>query len=304
MQRHDEDEITPRLKEAKRRRAHVGAHASGNEQPLSAGSYAIVALISGLIGLALLVFYIYKVPALVESVQSRVFYILLFPWALACAAFLFGTMRSYARYKQKHLGSALELGGPVVLFFLVLWGGFRLVPQPPVFFDLTVRANSGDPIGSLITSGKVWIELGRERKADFFDEKGEANFKDVPSKFEGEIVRLLPEVEGYEKQWQQQRIDGNHVLNISLVRAKLLLKGIIKPRPRDPKRVKITVDGQGGAVMPDEFGRFDFPVEGKPGDHIRLKVHLDTEPEPIYDDYQTLPGPVTLMIDPHRSDPQ
>ncbi len=281
---------------AKRRRTQA-VHEVVNEQPLSAGSYAIVALISGLIGIALLVFYVREVPTLVQSgIQSQIFYILLFPWALACAAFLFGAMRSYARYRQKHLGSVLELGGPVVLFSLVLWGGFKLVPPLPTFFDLTVRAHSADDTVPRVTSGTVWIELDSVRRPASFDASGEANFKDVPSIFKGQFVRLLPEVEGYEEKWQRQKI-YNNVLDIPLVcapRPQLRLRGIIDPPPPDPKKVKITVDGQDGMAIPDDLGRFALLVDGRPGDRVRMKAYFRTQR--IYDDYQTLPGPVTLVI--------
>src|SRR5436305_1974877 len=137
-----------------KRRPRKASSNPENDQPLSAGSYAIVALVSGLIGIGLLVFYVREVPALAQSEnENKTFYILLFPWALACSSFLFGTMRSYARYSHKKLGSALEVSGPAVLFFLVLIGGFKLVPQPPEFFDLTVRAHSADGVDPVITSG-------------------------------------------------------------------------------------------------------------------------------------------------------
>src|SRR5690242_16449856 len=45
---------------------------------------------------------------------------------LCAAAFLFGALRSYAHYKaQTHIG-VLELGGPVVVFVLVVLIGIRL----------------------------------------------------------------------------------------------------------------------------------------------------------------------------------
>ena len=114
-------------------------------QPLSAKNYVIVALLGLIFAAGFTLFYVYRVPKLVESgVQGQVFYLLLIPWALSCAAFLFGAMKSYARFTHKHLGNFLELGGPVVLFCLVLVGGFKLVPPAPETFDLAVRAHSKD----------------------------------------------------------------------------------------------------------------------------------------------------------------
>ncbi len=44
-------------------------------------------------------------------------------------AFLFGAMRSYATYSGKVLGGLLELGGPVVVFAMVMIGGYWLIPN-------------------------------------------------------------------------------------------------------------------------------------------------------------------------------
>src|SRR5262245_57607665 len=86
------------------------------KQQLSAMAYAVIALLGLVFALGFTYFYIQKVPTLVESgAQGQIFYLLLLPWALSCAAFLFGALRSYALLTYKHLGTLLELGGPVVL---------------------------------------------------------------------------------------------------------------------------------------------------------------------------------------------
>src|SRR6478735_12272429 len=96
----------------------------GSAQPLSAMSYVIIALVGLILAAGFTVFYIYKVPELIKSgVEGKIFYLLLIPWALASAAFLFGAMKSYASLSYKQLPNLLELGGPVVLFCLVLVGG-------------------------------------------------------------------------------------------------------------------------------------------------------------------------------------
>ena len=97
----------------------------------------MIALVGFLFAIAFTFFYVYQVPKLVEGgAQGQIFYLLLIPWALSSAAFLFGAMRSFANFTHRRLGGFLELGGPVVLFCLVLVGGFKLVPPPPETFDL------------------------------------------------------------------------------------------------------------------------------------------------------------------------
>jgi len=57
------------------------------QEGLSAFGYAVTALVGLLFAIGLLLFYVYQVPRMVQSgVQNQVFYILLLPWGLACAA--------------------------------------------------------------------------------------------------------------------------------------------------------------------------------------------------------------------------
>ncbi len=262
-------------------------------QPLSAKHYLIVALLGLVLATGFTLFYVYRVPRLVENgVQDRVFYLLLIPWAIFSAAFLFGAMRSYARFAHKHLGNLLELGGPVVLFCLVVVGGFKLVPPAPETFDLAVRAHSTE--SPLITSGQITLDLPGLPHANIGPD-GEANFKGISVRFKGARIKVLAHVDGYEEKWLMPKLEGN-VLNVDLDRAHpiTVLSGSLNPPPGPGKIIKILVAGQEGETSPDEFGRFKLSVNGKAGDRIRLKVYNGREL--IYDDYQELPGPVTLSL--------
>jgi hypothetical protein len=233
---------------------------------------------------------------IVYGVQGQVFYLLLIPWALSCAAFLFGAMKSYARLTYKHVGNFLELGGPVVLFFLVLLGGFRLVPPAPETFDLAVRAHSKD--SPLLTSGQITLDLPGLPHADIGPD-GEANFKGISARLRGTPIRVLAHVDGYEQKWLVPNVKGN-VFDVELDTAHpiTVLRGSLVPPPGTAETIKILVDGQEGETSPDEIGRFKLDVSGKAGDRIRLRVYNGEKL--VYDDYQVLPGPVTLNLQKGR----
>ncbi len=266
-------------------------------QPLSALAYAVIALAGLAIGIGLLFFYVYQVPKLIESgAQNQIFYLLLIPWALACAAFLFGAMKSFARFTNQHLGSYLELGGPVVLFCLVVVGGFKLVPAAPQTFDLTVRPHSADGLNPIITSGKITIDLDTDRRTESIGANGEADFKGIPPRFQGATLKILPQVEGYEEKWVRHKLHGN-VLELPLERATqpmTHLTGYVVPPPANWKELRVVVEGQTAEGQVDELGRFGIDVNGKDGDRVRLRIY--TGQEIVYDDYQVLPGPVTLKL--------
>lgn len=91
------------------------------KQHMSPMAYAIISAVSLIIGIGLLMLYTFKAKNLAnQDINNTIFYFLLFPMGFSAAAFLFGAMRSYARYSGKQFSGYLELGGPVVLFLLVV----------------------------------------------------------------------------------------------------------------------------------------------------------------------------------------
>jgi len=243
-------------------------------KPLSGLTYAVIAFVAGALGVGLLLFYVYQVPKLIASgLQDQVFYVLLIPWGLTCAGFLFGVMRSYARFSYKHLGSAIELGGPVVLFCLVVVGGFKLVPPAPETFDLAVRAHSADT--PLITSGQVTLEQPGLPHANI-GQDGEANFKGVSAKLKGTAIRVLPKVEGYEEKWLTPTVDGN-ILTVELERVHptFVQNATLVPPPVKGKTFQIRVDGQRINATLDELGGFTFTANRKAGDRVLVEVFVD-----------------------------
>lgn len=266
-------------------------------KPLSGWSYALIALVAGLLGVGLLLFYVYQVPKLVASgVQNQVFYILLIPWGLTSAVFLFGIMRSYARFTYKHVGNALELGGPVVLFCLVVVGGFKLVPPAAETFDLAVRAHSAD--NPLITSGEITLDLPGLPHANI-GQDGEANFKGISPKLKGKAMKILPKVEGYEEKWLIPEVDGN-VLTVELEKEHptFVQKATLVPPPVKGKTIQIRVDGQKIDADFDELGGFTFTATRKVGDRISVEVFVNQEV--ASSGYYVLGS---LPIDIHWTDP-
>ena len=118
---------------------------------------------------------------------------------------------------------------------------------------------------------------------------------DLP-RFQGATIRILPQVQGYEEQWQRHKLHGN-VLELPLVLASepvTHLVGSIVPPPANWKELRVIVDGQTSEGKVDELGRFGLDVNGKDGDRVRLKIYAGQEI--VYDDFQVLPGPVTLKV--------
>lgn len=247
-------------------------------------------------GIGLLVFYLYRINTLPPGAQNQVYYVVLLFAATACAIALFTGLGSSATITYKRYGIAVRLGGAAALFALIVYGGFKLVPSGPDTLDLTVRAHSADGKDPIITSGKVTVDLDNDRRTQPFGANGEADFKGIPARFSNRPIRVLPEVDGYEGKWQASPIhDG--VIDVALNRlppsVAKLMGSIVNP-PANLKKIRILIDGQDAVGSLKEFGRFEIPVNGKDGDRVRVKVYDGDKL--VYDDYQTLPGPVTLLI--------
>jgi hypothetical protein len=266
---------------------------------MSAIAYAVISLVGLLFAIGLLMFYVYQVPRMAQSgVQNQVFYILLLPWGLCCAAFLFGAMRSIARFTHKKMGSGLELGGPVVLFCLVVGGGFKLVPSAAESFDLTVRPHSAAE--AIISTGKIMIDLGTDRRSENVASNGEANFKGIPAKFKTAPVKVLAQIDDrkYKQQWQEYKLSGS-MLDLPLepaAEAKSHLSGTIIPPPEDWAKLRVTVEGQAAEAKVDELGRFDVSVSGRDNDEVHLLIYSGQKL--VASEFAHIPGPMSIRLHP------
>ena len=72
------------------------------------------------------------------------------------------------------------------------------------------------------------------------------------------------------------------------------LLGSVVPVPNAGRPLKVVVDGERGEGVTNELGRFAFPVKGRDGDTVRLKIYADGTL--LYDDYAMLPGPLTISL--------
>ena len=175
--------------------------------------YALIALASFLCGIGVLGLMLWKAEALTKlGLIGNLYYIVLLPLGLCAAVFLFGVVRSFARYKGEQYGGTLELGGPIVAFVLVVGGGFVLVPKPPSTFPLTVYVHGEAGRNDLVlrNSGRVFVDLDGDRQSRSIGENGEAYFPAIPDRFRGQEVPIWVDAKGFESTVanQKERVDG------------------------------------------------------------------------------------------------
>jgi hypothetical protein len=191
--------------------------------------FAVLALIAFSIGIGVLFMLLKHAELLVRlGLIGNFYYVVLLALGLSAAAFLFGAMQSYAKYNGKVLGGALELGGPVVCFFLVVILGFYLLPRTDKL-DLRVYVHRATGEQDIVREGVVWADLPSARREESINVKGEANFEGVPASDKGKSFRIWIESDDFTGS-KTVTVDGNAVylpvtLTLRTLQGRLLVDG-------------------------------------------------------------------------------
>jgi hypothetical protein len=188
------------------------------------------------------------------------------------AAFLFGALRSYARYRGKQFGGVLELGGPVVAFVIVLILGFWL-PAPASNFPLTVYVHgAGGPQDLVLRgSGYIILDIGGDRRKRPIGNDGEALFPEVPANFRGQEVLVALDAHGYElaDPHQKAHLTGSSVY-VAVRKEPGRLRGYVQDDEGKPLAgVSIAVAGL--TTSSDAAGYFELAI---PGDTLQPSMTL------------------------------
>ena len=248
--------------------------ASSQERLKEIGIYAVISLVSFLCGAGILGLMIWKADLLARlGLTGNLFYIVLLPMGLAAAGFLFGVVRSYARYSDKQLGGIFELGGPIVAFLLVVILGFVLV-KPVKTFPLTVYVHGqGGPQDLVLrNSGDVLLDLGLDRRRQPIGSDGQAYFPSIPATFRGQEVPIGVQSDGFEANDpnRKYRLDGGSVY-LPVQRKAGHLSGRVQDENGKPLS-GATIHVAGLSTTTDSAGHFEFII---PGGRLQPALDLD-----------------------------
>lgn len=218
------------------------------------------------------------------GIIGNIYYIILIPLGFSSAAFLAGAMKSYASFQSNASVTygKLQLTGPIVIFALVVGGGF-IMPNlsKKETFPIKIRVSSSDKATNLFNQGRLFLYIGQERKSAEIHE-GEAKFENIPEAYKNKNVKLIPDINNY------QLADSNDILlagnenyiDIILVRTKQSLvtqiRGSIMSKDNVPVRNAFINFGSGLATgYTDENGDFKISVPLSSGEKVLLKVTVN-----------------------------
>jgi hypothetical protein len=181
----------------------------GGPPPLESGSpqrpwdeivrYAVISLVCFLCAVGILALILWKGDQLIAwGLTGNLYYLVLLLTGLAAAGFLFGVLHSYASYRGQQLGGMLELSGPIVVFLLVVIGGFWLVPSVATF-PLTVYVQGEDGPSDVVLedSGYVVLDLAGDRRRQPIGAEGQAYFPAIPATFRSQEVPIWVDSDAY-----------------------------------------------------------------------------------------------------------
>jgi len=244
------------------------------------------------------------------GIVGNIYYIILIPLGFSSAAFLAGAMKSYASFQSNGTMTygKLQLTGPVVIFALVVGGGF-ILPNltKKETFPAKVRVMSSDKATNQFNQGRIFLYIGQERKsADIHD--GEAKFENIPEAYKNKKVKILTDIDNY------QLADSNDVIipenenyfDIHLVRTKLSMvtqvRGSIMNEESAPLRNAFLNFGSGLATgYTNQNGDFVLTVPLPSGEKVLLKVSVDniTRFNETVTLSQTIPINLILKLKPY-----
>jgi hypothetical protein len=230
-------------------------------------------------------------------IPNSLYFVILIPLGLTAAAFLFGAMRSHAKFSGKMSYGTLELAGPVVVFGLVVLGGLFLA-NPVTTFALTVRVFGPGGQADIIRRGTVTADLGPRRDSRPINGEGEVIFADIPAALVGQPIRLLPDVPGYRlRNADPVVIPDDHIIELELLRpeASTKVRGVVfDSHNHTVGNATISFNGGSVTTVTDTLGTFsaDLPVD--PGQIVPITVTL--KGRIVYDDNITAAETPALRI--------
>ena len=192
--------------------------------------------------------------------------------SLSVSAFLFGALKAYGFYRGRVFGGILELGGPIVAFFLVLVLGFQL-PPPALNFPLTIFVYGSHGPHDLILRGvgSVLLDTGGLRRTAYIDNNGTAFFPEISAIFRDQNASVGLDADGYELANPDQKVNLSARSAYVEVRQKAgYITGHVKNERGDPL-VGVSICIPGITTLSAADGSFNISV---PGQRVQSQLTL------------------------------
>jgi hypothetical protein len=230
------------------------------------------------------------------GITGSIFFLALVALGLCSAGFLFGALRSRAKYKGTIGTGTLELGGPVVVLLMIILLGKQYAPDTKT--SLIVRLHGPNGLSDKILTGRVTVDLGGDRREKDVT-SGEVQFNEIPQAVRAEQILVIPSVPDYMPKITNAvdfPADGVLYMEMDPVTYSSVLRGTLLSTHGLPiKAADVRIDDGAASGVTDGFGNFAITVPVKVGRTVKLVAVLNGKS--IYSHEVTVPGPMTLTAE-------
>ncbi|QEM12768.1 hypothetical protein [Mucilaginibacter rubeus] len=210
------------------------------------------------------------------NMSAQVYFFLLIFAALIASGFLFGALKAHAKYSGQLHNGTLALGGPAVIFCLIIYFGLKLSPTADSF-DIKFIVFADESKNELVDGGVLKVLFNKPDSARV--ENGTVIFNDLPASLLGKRITVTPAVAGYYRQSQQVTIplDGHTSIELHLKKKpdSLKVSGLvvdIQGQPV-PDVLIVLADGQ-YKTNADQLGNFILILPIKDGTELPVRVYM------------------------------
>jgi hypothetical protein len=237
----------------------------------SVSGYGIIGGIGFVISLALVYYYLqFVVGKVTDTVDQRLFYLILILFGISASALVFGVMNTYAVLTGKQNNFRLKVVGPGVGVILVVLGGLYLPQKSP---EKIVTIRVFDWKKRPVTQGEVKIYLKEYIRTQSIDKMGQALFGGIPSDLAENKMKVEVSSPGYATQVYDTLLKSSEPLELILpLNTVVNISGKVKTAAEMPiKGVEINVDGTRYYAISTTDGSYKLRLEEYTlGDEITL----------------------------------
>ena len=206
-------------------------------------------------------------------IKPQIYFFLIIILGLVCAAFLFGALKSHAKYTGKVYDGTLELGGPILVLVVLVFLGFKFMPKKENFvLKFNVFGNPAKTV--LINDGQLKIFLSKPDSQKITN--GYASFTDIDEKYQGKKMDILATAAGYENHRQTITLPTEDVpVDFFLIQKpdSINVSGIVVNKDGQPVKKALIIFENGIAKSTTDLqGNFNIVLPFKDGKEISIRV--------------------------------
>jgi hypothetical protein len=211
------------------------------------------------------------------NLSPQVYFFLLVFVALIASGFLFGALKAHAKYSGKLYNGTLALGGPAVIFCLIIYFGLKLSPVADSF-DVKFIVFGDESKNELVNGGLLKALFNKPDSARI--ENGVVTFNEQPANLLGKSITVTPAVAGYYRQSQQVTIplDGRTPIELHLKKQadSLTISGLVIDMQGQPVPDVLIVLADGlYKTNADQLGNFSLTLPIKDGTELPVRIYRD-----------------------------